>query len=805
MPTPPFADAFAHHVWATIRLLDACADLDDAQLATTVPGTYGSILDTLRHLVDGDVFYLDVLRGGEAGVLRQGGERHPDTARRDGGPRCRSGRTWSPAISTPSTDVVEYEDSGYETHAPLGIRLAQALYHGTDHRSQVCTALDGPRHRAARDRGLGHRPRRRPDVHDRHLTVAPRARRPEPERLTRRRRAPFRPPAPDRLHSRTVTIPQDRLRNFSIIAHIDHGKSTLADRLLEMTHTIDARQMTSQVLDSMDLEREKGITIKARAVRLEYTAKDGLVYGLNLIDTPGHVDFAYEVSHSLQACEGAILVVDATQGIEAQTLANVHLAMREDLTIIPVLNKIDLPSADPETSSRSSRTSWPSRARRSSSPRPRTGTGVPEILEAIVARIPPPKGDPTSPLQGLIFDSHYDAYKGVIAYVRLAQGTLRDGEPIRLMASGAEAEPLELGVFRPQLVPVKQLVAGEVGYVATGLKNVREAQVGDTVTTSTRPAADAAARLPAGQEPRVRRALPGQRRGLPAPARRAREAPPQRRELHLRAGELGRARVRVPLRVPRPAPHGDRPGAARARVRPRPHRLGAVGRVPRDPDERARRGRGRQPGAPADPATSRTSRSRGSSSASSRRRLHRAADGALDEPARHVREHGVPRPDSVVLHFEMPLAELIVDYYDQLKSRTQGYASMDYEELGYRAANLVKLDILVNGEPVDALSLIVHRDRAAVHRAPLAERLKELIPRQMFEVPIQAAIGSNVVARETVRAMRKNVLAKCYGGDITRKRKLLEKQKEGKQRMKRVGSVEIPQEAFLAMLRMGEG
>ena len=332
--------------------------------------------------------------------------------------------------------------------------------------------------------------------------------------------------------TRGTLIPQSRLRNFSIIAHIDHGKSTLADRLLEITHTIDARQMTSQVLDSMDLEREKGITIKARAVRLEYTARDGLTYGLNLIDTPGHVDFAYEVSHSLQACEGAILVVDAAQGIEAQTLANVHLALREGLTIIPVINKIDLPSAQPELVMDELENILAIPREEVLLASAKEGTGVAEILEAIVKRVPPPKGDPKARLKGLIFDSHYDPYKGVIVYVRLAQGTLRQHDSIRLMASGAESEPLELGVFRPQLVPVQQLVAGEVGYVATGLKNVRDAQVGDTVTHADAPRRTAAG-LPRSEEPGLRGDLSHQRRGLPAAARRVGEAPSQRRELHL--------------------------------------------------------------------------------------------------------------------------------------------------------------------------------------------------------------------------------------------------------------------------------
>ena len=602
-----------------------------------------------------------------------------------------------------------------------------------------------------------------------------------------------------------MTIPQDRLRNFSIIAHIDHGKSTLADRLLELTHTIDARQMTSQVLDSMDLEREKGITIKARAVRLEYQARDGLTYGLNLIDTPGHVDFAYEVSHSLQACEGAILVVDATQGIEAQTLANVHLALRENLTLIPVLNKIDLPSADPETIMDELENVLAIPREEVILASAKDGTGVPEILEAIVARIPAPKGDPAAPVKGLIFDSHYDAYKGVIVYVRLAAGTLREHDQVRLMASGALAEPLELGVFRPQLVPVKQLVAGEVGYVATGLKSVRDAQVGDTVTTAARPAA---APLP-GYQPAKSLVFAGI---YPVSG----EDYPLLREalerLHLndasftyepessvalgfgfRCGFLGLLHMEI--------------------VQERLEREFSLDLIA---------------SAPSVEYHVKLMHGRGEVAIDNPSLLPNPADiEVLEEPWVNLsvvtpssyigplmelstNRRGLFQnmeyldPTRVVLHFEMPLAELIIDYFDQLKSRSQGYASMDYEELGYRAANLAKVDILVNGEPVDALSLIVHRDKAQSVGRNLTERLKQLIPRQMFEIPIQASIGSNVIARETVRAMRKNVLAKCYGGDITRKRKLLEKQKEGKQRMKRVGSVEIPQDAFLAMLRMDE-
>jgi GTP-binding protein LepA len=601
-----------------------------------------------------------------------------------------------------------------------------------------------------------------------------------------------------------ATIPQARLRNFSIIAHVDHGKSTLADRLLELTHTIDARQMTSQVLDSMDLEREKGITIKARAVRLEYLAGDGLIYGLNLIDTPGHVDFSYEVSRSLQACEGALLVVDAAQGIEAQTLANVHLALAQDLVIVPVINKIDLPSADVGLVVRELEDILAIPREEVVLVSAKEGTNIEAVLEQIVARIPPPKGDPDGPLQGLIFDSHYDVYKGVVAYVRLASGKLHEHENVRLMASGAEAEILELGVFRPQLVPVPMLGPGDVGYVATGLKSVRDCQVGDTMTAAKRPAPHP---------------LPGYKKAKPLvfagiyPLRgedygELREA---LEKLHLNDGSISyQPESSVALGF------GFRCGFLGLLhmeiVQERLEREFALDLIA---------------SAPSVEYLVTLTNDRGDVSVDNPSRLPSIGDieviaepwvratvvtpssyiGTLIELATSHRGsfENMEYLDAqrVLLTFELPLAEIIIDFYDQLKSRSQGYASLDYESIGYRAGNLVRLDVMVAAEPVDALSLIVHRDRAQTEGRLLVEKLKELIPRQMFEVPIQAAIGSNVIARETIRAMRKNVLAKCYGGDISRKRKLLEKQKEGKQRMKRVGSVEIPQEAFLAVLRTG--
>jgi GTP-binding protein LepA len=601
-------------------------------------------------------------------------------------------------------------------------------------------------------------------------------------------------------------IPQDRLRNFSIIAHIDHGKSTLADRFLEITHTVDPRQMTSQVLDSMDLEREKGITIKARAVRLEHTAADGLRYGLNLIDTPGHVDFSYEVSRSLQACEGAVLVVDAAQGIEAQTLANVYLALAQGLVIVPVINKIDLPSAQPDLVIEELENVLAIPREEVVLVSAKDGTNVGAVLEAIVERVPAPSGDAGAPLQGLIFDSHYDAYKGVVAYIRLAQGSLRAGEAVRLMASGATSEILELGIFRPHLVPVTSLGPGEVGYVATGLKSVRDCQVGDTLTSADRPAAaplpgykPAKALVFAGIYPVNGPDYPDLRDAL--------------EKLHLndasisfepessvalgfgfRCGFLGLLHMEIvqerlerefDLDIIASAPSVEylvtlTHGRGDVRVE-NPALLPG----PSDIESIA------EPWVKLSIVTPATYIGTLLELGTSRRGTFMAME-YLD-------------PERVLMTFELPLAEVIVDFFDQLKSRTQGYASMDYEEIGYREGRLVKLDVLVNGEPVDALGVIVHRDDAQSTGRELVAKLRTLIPRQMFEVPVQATIGSNVIARETIRAMRKNVLAKCYGGDVTRKRKLLEKQREGKARMKRVGSVEIPQEAFLAVLRGGEG
>jgi GTP-binding protein LepA len=594
-----------------------------------------------------------------------------------------------------------------------------------------------------------------------------------------------------------------KVRNFSIIAHIDHGKSTLADRLLEQTNTVSQREMKAQLLDSMDLEREKGITIKARAVRMRYTARDGETYQLNLIDTPGHVDFSYEVSRSLAACEGALLVVDAAQGIEAQTMANVYLALEQDLAIVAVINKIDLPSADPEKVAAEVGQLIGLLDDEIIHASAKTGRGVEEILEAVVRHVPPPRGIPSSPARALIFDSHYDPYKGVIAYVKIVDGRIAAGDRIRLMANAKEAELLEVGYFDPELHPAASLGTGEVGYLATGLKIVQDVQVGDTVTLASNPALE--------QLPGYRPVKPMVFAGLyPVES----EAYPMLRDA------LERLRLNDGSLTWEPE-SSDALGFG--------FRCGFLGLLHMEIiQERLEREYAIQLLATA-PSVEYEVLLRGGTVLRIDNPSDLPSPGEIEEvrepwldisiiaPARYIgavmdlvtgrrgdyRELIYLDPDRVQMKFEMPLAELIVDFYDQLKSRTQGYASLDYVFKDMRASDLVKLDVLVNGQPVDALSLISHRDDAYSRGRELVENLRGLIPRQMFDVPVQASIGSRIIARETIRAMRKNVLSKCYGGDVTRKRKLLEKQKEGKARMKLVGNVEIPQEAFLAVLSLG--
>lgn len=596
---------------------------------------------------------------------------------------------------------------------------------------------------------------------------------------------------------------QERIRNFSIIAHVDHGKSTLADRLLEFTQTISDREMVEQVLDSMDLEREKGITIKARAVRMQYRARDGETYVLNLIDTPGHVDFSAEVSRSLAACEGALLVVDATQGIEAQTLAHGMLAIDLGLTIIGVVNKIDLPNAMPERVAQDLMDQFGLLPDEIIFASAKEGIGVEEILEAIVRRVPPPRGNREAPLRALIFDSHYDPYKGVVAYIRVVDGTLYTGEPVLMMASGANGEALELGQFRPLMTPVAALAAGEVGYVATGLKVVRDCQVGDTVTHAQRPA----------REP-----LPGYRPVKPMVF--ASFYPVNSDDYEALRDALEKLRLNDAALVFEPESSealgfGFRCGflgllhmeIIQERLE-REYELELLATAPSVQYEIVKRdGTTVLIDSPAEmPPAGEIEEIREPWARATILTPSRYIGGLMDlvtSRRGQLIEMEYFGEDRVRLTVDVPLAELIVDFYDQLKSRSQGYASMDYQPIGYRAGDLVKLDILVHGRRVDALSLICHRDQAYARGRELVEKLRSLIPRQLFDVPIQAAIGSRVIARETIRAIRKNVLAKCYGGDVTRKRKLLEKQKEGKARMKRIGSVEIPQEAFLAVLSLG--
>lgn len=598
-----------------------------------------------------------------------------------------------------------------------------------------------------------------------------------------------------------------RIRNFSIIAHIDHGKSTLADRLLEVTGTLDARQMSSQsqVLDSMDLEQEKGVTIKASAVQMRWQAADGETYELNLIDTPGHVDFGYEVSRALAACEGALLVVDATQGIEAQTLANLYLALENDLEIIPVINKIDLVTAQVEAVSTEVAELLGVPLTDVVAVSGKEGTNVPALLQAIVDRVPPPTtADAEAPLQALIFDSHYDPYKGVIAYVRLYTGRVDRNTSLLLMATGAKTEPVEVGVFTPGMMPVAELSAGEVGYIATGLKSVREARVGDTITDIKRPAAaPLAGYRPA--KPMVFASLYPSEADDYASLRDA-----------LEKLQLNDASLTFTPETSQALQFG--------------FRCGFLGLFHMEiAQERLEREYGQDLVVTAPSVAYQVLLRDGEEL-----EIHRPADlpdptliaevrepwmrvqvitpneyiGALMEIFRRKRANFLLTETldvrRVLLTFEVPLAEMVIDLHDKIKSATRGYASMDYSFDGYRADDLVKVDILVNKEPVDALAIIVHRDKAYEKGSLLIRKMKEVIPRQLFEVPIQAVTGGKILARVNVQALRKDVLAKCYGGDVTRKRKLLEKQKAGKKRMKMLGNVVLPQEAFLAMLRLDE-
>ncbi|MCA0171808.1 translation elongation factor 4 [Bacillus sp. RAR_GA_16] len=594
---------------------------------------------------------------------------------------------------------------------------------------------------------------------------------------------------------------QSKIRNFSIIAHIDHGKSTLADRILERTGALTDREMKDQTLDAMDLERERGITIKLNSVQLTYTAKDGEEYIFHLIDTPGHVDFSYEVSRSLAACEGALLIVDAAQGIEAQTLANVYLALDNDLEILPVINKIDLPSAEPERVRQEVEDVIGLDASEAVLASAKSGIGIEEILEQIVEKVPAPQGDPEGPLQALIFDSLYDPYRGVVAYIRITEGSVKVGDKIRMMATGKEFEVNELGVFNPKPVAKKELSVGDVGFLTAAIKNVGDSRVGDTITSVKNPAANP---------------LPGYRRMNPmvycglypvdsAQYNDLREA--------LERLELNDSSLQYEAETSQALGFGFRCGflgllhmeIVQERIE-REFNIDLITTAPSviyqvkltDGEEVIIDNPAMMPDAQSiaevqEPYVKAT--------------IMAPNDyvGAIMELCQGKRGDFIDMQymdeSRVNIVYHIPLSEIVYDFFDQLKSSTKGYASFDYELIGYRASNLVKMDILLNAEKIDALSIIVHRDFAYDRGKDITETLKDLIPRQQFEVPIQASIGQKIVARSTIKAMRKNVLAKCYGGDISRKRKLLEKQKEGKKRMKTVGKVEVPQEAFMAVLR----
>jgi GTP-binding protein LepA len=600
---------------------------------------------------------------------------------------------------------------------------------------------------------------------------------------------------------------QAHIRNFSIIAHIDHGKSTLADRILEMTHTVDPRLMKAQLLDSMDLERERGITIKAQAVRVFYEAKDGETYQLHLIDTPGHVDFTYEVSRSLAACEGALLLVDASQGVEAQTVANTYLAVDSGLELIPAMNKVDLPGAEPERVGEEIADligEEPDSVRRISA---KTGEGVTELLEEIVRRVPPPHGDPGAPPRALIFDSEYDQYRGVIAYIRVVDGTFTKGETIHAMANHTEAEIDDIGFFTPAQLPAAKLSAGEVGYLITGLKDVSSLAVGDTITTKRGSGGAASNPLPGYRDvkpmvfcglfpmnnddyPELRDAL--EKLELNDAALSWEPETSDALGFGFRCGFLGllhmdivRERLEreydLELMATMPSVEfevtltdGEVIPVHNPTDMPDPARIAEI----REPYIRA-------------------------SILTPKEYIGQIMELCQDRRGAHQGMHYLSS-ERVQLTYDLPLAEIVLDFFDQLKTRTRGYASLDYEPIGLRPSNLVKLDVLLGGDPVDALSMVVHRDKAYDQGKVLTERLRKKIPRQQYDVPIQAAVGAKIIARETVKAFRKDVTAKCYGGDISRKRKLLEKQKEGKRRMKQVGRVEVPQEAFLAVLELGD-
>ena len=597
---------------------------------------------------------------------------------------------------------------------------------------------------------------------------------------------------------------QKHIRNFSIIAHIDHGKSTIADRLIEYTGTLTEREMEAQVLDSMDLERERGITIKAQTVRLDYRGEDGEMYELNLIDTPGHVDFNYEVSRSLAACEGALLVVDAAQGVEAQTLANVYLALEHDLEIVPVINKIDLPSAEPDRVKAEIEDTIGLDTSAAVLTSAKTGIGIKEVLDAVVAYIPPPEGSADEPLRALIFDSYFDPYKGVIANVRVKEGTIKKGMKLKLMATGKTFDVTDVGCFRPQPVDTGALGTGEVGFIAGALKDVRDVRVGDTVTTAEHPAKEV---------------LPGYRGVTPMVF--CGLYPEDSKDYDNLREALEKLQLNDAALVFEPETSialgfGFRCGflgllhmdVIQERLE-REYNLGLIMTAPSVVYHVYRTdGNMVEVSNPADlPPQTEIDRIE-EPCVKATVIVPKDYVGAVMEISQEKR--GVFQTmdyldaTRVMVVYHIPLNEILYDYFDRLKSATRGYASLDYELIDYQTSNLVKLDILLNGDPVDALSTIVHRDRAVTRGRQLAVKLKGIIPQQMFEIPIQAAIGSKIIARENVRARRKDVLAKCYGGDITRKRKLLEKQKEGKKRMKAVGSVELPQEAFMAVLKIDE-